>query len=248
MDARLDCRQAETLLAEYIEGDLRAADREAVAAHVATCGACGAMVEDMRFAYQRLRSAETLPLPPQLVSRILERTTGQTPAGVPAWRHRLLVWINQTLKPWLGPVLEPRFAMGLAMTAVSLTMVINVLGVDLRQIELADFRPSAIYQNLERQTVLTAGKVRTYYSNLRLVYEIQSQLQSLREDPAATPQKPEPAQKTNEQEETPAPPQRQEDRKKLNNKWTRQLTLLAMAVRGEQPPVKSQESEEENGL
>jgi hypothetical protein len=127
--------------------------------------------------------------PAELISRIIEQTTGQAPDGVPEWRHRLAGWRDWTRLTILRPILEPRFAMGMAMSVISFSMVAHFLGVNVRQVKLTDLEPVNIVHNVKNGVYTAGGKVSKYYNNLRVVYEIQTQLQELRDnrEPAPAP-------------------------------------------------------------
>lgn len=212
----LTCLEAELALAEYVEAAGPAGPPEKrwpqLEEHLASCAACRAQVEDMRVALAWTRRAEEMAVPSGLVNRILERTSGQAEAAVPEWRRRL--------RAWFQPLLEPRFAMGAAMALISFSLLLNATGADMGKIQLADLNPASLYFHLDRQAHLTTSRAVKFYRDLRIVYEIQSQLRVLREE--AEP----PA------EEKKAPPQSEPRRTPLNRKWSTEPTVLALALPG----------------
>ena len=208
---RLTCLEVEPLLAEYMEGALAPAARGPLEEHLASCGACGATVEDMRLALAWTRAAEEITVPRRLVARILEQTSEQADAALPGWRQRL--------RTWFRPVLEPRFAMGTAMALISFSLLLNAAGVDLSRMALADLNPARVYFNIDRQAHLAGSRAVKFYRDLRIVYEIQSQLQTLREETAA------PAEEKKKEQ-----PQRHPQQKNLNRKWSRQMSVMAVAI------------------
>jgi hypothetical protein len=174
-----NCLEVERVAPEYVEGLLAHDEQARVAAHLAECPACRAAIADMREALAVCRSVEGVVVPPGLVARILEETTGKL-----TWKERLRIWVR--------PVLEPRLALGLAMALISFSIVLRAAGIDPTRLTLDDFRPSSIYERLDRQAHLTSSRVVKYYRDLRIVYEIQTQLQAIR-DAAAPPAEPRPA-------------------------------------------------------
>ena len=203
------CAQVEPLLAEYMDGLLHGEDQRIVQTHLAFCPACTATVEDMRMSLQWTKAAEELPVPANLENRILEQTTNP----VLGWRQRFLAWFQ--------PVLEPRFALGAAMATISFSLMLRFAGVDVRQVQFADLSPSTLYYNINSKVHLAGSRVVKYYGDLRVVYEIQSQLQALREEePASAP-------KVEKKKETP-PPESQP--KQLNRKWSFSGRWLVVSV------------------
>lgn len=79
-------------LSEYVDGELAAADRTALEAHLATCADCRATVEDLRKVVERAKSLEHRPPTSELWSNIHARLTpGRRPgvnrdATARAWR------------------------------------------------------------------------------------------------------------------------------------------------------------------
>jgi hypothetical protein len=226
----LSCQQAEALLAEYIEGALPGFDQRRVESHVSGCAACRASIADMRLAFQVSRAAVAPELPEGLVARILEATSGIPETKIaPSWRTRMLERVGPFFRPMLEPFLEPRLVMGLAMTIVSCSLVLNLLGLDIRRVEMADLKPSRLYWSVNRQMHLAGARVSKAYNDLRVVYEIQTQLQALRGDaPAAAdePAQPEPK----KQDDNRPRPQTEERHKQQNRRWSSDVRLLAAAM------------------
>src|SRR6202041_2573010 len=85
-----------------------------------------------------------------------------------------------------GVVRQPRFVMSFGMAFFSLSMVLNLAGVKVKDVRQADLRPSAI----KRTYFETSGKVVKYYENIRFVYEIESRVREFKR--ATTPAEPAP--------------------------------------------------------
>ena len=197
------CLEVERLAPEYAEGLLAGEERARVERHLAVCAACSAAMADMREALAVCRSAEGVLVPPGLVARILEQTTGKL-----SWKDRLRLWVR--------PVREPRFALGLAMALISFSIVLRAAGLDPTTLTLDDVRPSNIYERLDRKAHLAGSRVVKYYRDLRIVYEIQTQLQAIRESSAPGPAARPPAQDPRPQDQRPS-----------HNRWSRQADLVA---------------------
>lgn len=225
----MTCQQVEELLAEFVEGTLGRTVRPGVEKHLEGCAACRAEVADMTLAFQFSRAAEAPALPDGLIHRILEQTTGE-PEVKPAvpWRQRFLEWTGPFFRPFLEPMLEPRIVMGTAMALISFSLVLNVAGVDVRRMELADLNPAHVYWNANSKVHLAGAKMYKYYSDLRVVYEIQTQLQAMRDEaaPAETPK----AQPESTEPKKENAPQPEDKSKPLPRKWSREVGLLAAAL------------------
>ncbi len=185
----ITCVQAEALFIDYLDG--KAGERVDFEAHLASCTSCKELIEDMRLAMRSVDSLADLEPPPALVARILEQTTGHAPAGVPEWRHRLTGWWDWTRSSIIRPVLEPRFAIGMAMTIISFSMLAGLAGFDVRRIKLSDLSPVNIVRSVDRGVHLAGASASKAFNDLRVVYEIQTQIQVLREQRSeAQPEKP----------------------------------------------------------
>ncbi|MCS7314078.1 MAG: hypothetical protein NZ554_01285, partial [Bryobacteraceae bacterium] len=76
----------------------------------------------------------------------------------------------------LRPFLQPRFAMGMAMTILSFSMLARFAGIGPRQIHPQELNPIRLWQALDDTAHRTWDRARKFYLSLRLVYEIQTQL------------------------------------------------------------------------
>ena len=186
------CLQLEPLLAEYVDGTLAAPDRQVVERHLASCAACSELVSDAAAGAAVCRRTMELAPPPRLVARILEQTSGKLP-----WQQRL--------RGWFRPVLEPRLALGTAMAVLSLSIAFNALGVDVSQMSVADLAPRRIYYRVDQRLHQVGSGAVKYYQNLRIVYEIQTQLQAIRDTSAEEQERREQQAPQKKQEQQTAP-------------------------------------------
>ena len=74
------CEAAPEQISAWIDGELRASDAEAIAAHVKGCAACAAIAEDFRGMGQRLAAIGREPAPADLARRIVQRLDGEDAA------------------------------------------------------------------------------------------------------------------------------------------------------------------------
>lgn len=205
------CLELEPLLAEYVEGSLSEANLAAVETHLAACAACRELAEAAGEGLALCRRAAELAPPPGLVARIIKQTSGRLP-----WRQRIRLWVR--------PVLEPRLALGMAMALISFSVALNHLDVDVRQMSLADLRPSRLYQQAERRVYLASARAVKYYRDLKIVYEIQTQLQAIRD--SGTPA---PAEQPREEKKPPQNQRPDQPQPPAHNRWSGHSAYFAFA-------------------
>jgi len=164
----LTCADFEILLCDYLDGVLDAAQRAELEDHQRSCASCAAFAHDVSSAVAFLQRVEA-PEPPQaLLTRIAFE--------IPASNVRRTGWRGM-LFGWFQPMLQPRFAMGMAMTILSFSMLGRFAGIEVRQLKASDLQPAAIWAAVDNRVCLTWERTVKYYENLRLVYEVQSRLQ-----------------------------------------------------------------------
>lgn len=181
----MTCADIEILLADYVDGAIRGEQKSAFEQHLAECAGCSELARDAAGAVAFMERAAVVEAPPELVTRILfEVTDGRSRAEVrPNWVRRLF-----------GPVLQPRFTMGLAMTILSFAMLGRLSGIELRQLKPSDLDPVKVWGAAEDRAHRAWERTMKYYENLRVVFEIQTKLKEWT-DQAEPASQPEPNQK-----------------------------------------------------
>lgn len=167
----MTCADLEILLADYVDGTLHGEQKSALESHLSECELCAELARDAAGAVAFMERAATVEAPPQLVTRILfEITDGPSRAQVKPG------WVRRIFGKWLEPVLQPRYAMGMAMTILSFAMLGRFSGIEVRHLTLADLDPVKVYSAAEDRAQRTWERTVKYYENLRVVFEIQTQL------------------------------------------------------------------------
>jgi hypothetical protein len=164
----MTCAEFEILLCDYLDGTLEPARAAQVETHQRECPGCAEFARDVTSAVAFIgRVAEVEP-PADLLTKItFEIPAGGVRKGPRAW-----------LTGWLQPVLQPRFAMGMAMTILSFSMLGRFAGLDTtRQLKPSDLQPANVWATVEDKAHRTWERAVKYYENLRLVYEVQTRLQ-----------------------------------------------------------------------
>jgi anti-sigma factor RsiW len=173
----MNCGEIEILLADFVDGNLHGEQQSAVETHLAGCVACAELARDSAAAVGFMERAAVVEAPPELVTRLLfEVTAGPSRAIVkPSLTRRLF-------GKWLEPILEPRYAMSMAMTVLSFAMLFKVAGISPRQLTAADLDPVKVWTLAEDRATRVWNRGMKYYESLRVVFEIQSRLKEWTED------------------------------------------------------------------
>jgi anti-sigma factor RsiW len=160
------CADIEILICDYVDGTLAVAQKAEVERHLATCPACAEMARDSASAVAFIESAADVEPPPELITRILF----DSPWSKGKHKSKLREWTSALLTP----ILQPKFAMGMAMTILSLSMLARFVPV--RQLRPADLRPSEVWNGIATRAEYTWGRTVKFYENLKIVYQIQTTL------------------------------------------------------------------------
>jgi len=176
----MTCADVEILLCDYVDGTLRAAEKSALEAHIAGCGACAELAQDVAGFTGFVERVAAVEPPPEMVTRILHRIpTGREQRGVqPSWWRRLF-------GGWFQGVLQPRYVMGMAMTILSFSMLARFAHIPDRPLRPADLDPVKTWQAVDDRAHRIWDRTMKYYDNLRLVIEIQSRLKEWTDQDAA---------------------------------------------------------------
>ena len=79
-------------------------------------------------------------------------------------------------------ILEPRYAMSMAMTVLSFAMLFHFAGINPRQLTAADLDPVKVWTMAEDRVTRVWERGMKYYQSLRVVFEIQSRLKEWTDD------------------------------------------------------------------
>jgi hypothetical protein len=167
----MNCADFEILLADHLDGTLPASSSAAFEEHAKSCRACAQLKADASAAVAFIERVPQVEPPPQLVTRLLfEISAGPSRKLVkPSLARRLF-------GPWIEPILQPRFAMGMAMTVLSFAMLGRITGVQVRQLKPSDLDPVKVWMATEDHVHRVWDRGMKYYDNLRVVYLIQTRL------------------------------------------------------------------------
>jgi hypothetical protein len=161
------CEEVEILICDYVDGTLAADKKAELEWHLAQCPACAELARDSAAAVEFIsRAAEAAP-PPELLTRILfDPPWSKEKNRVPGIRSRLTRWFR--------PILQPKFAMGAAMTILSFSLLSQLH--PFRQVRWSDLEPTQVWGGLVERVDRAWSRTVKFYDNLKFVYQIQTTL------------------------------------------------------------------------
>ena len=173
----MNCADFEILLCDYLDGALDAERSAELEKHRQSCALCAALASDVTSAMGLMERAAVVEPPAELLTRILHIVPGNNASGKrPWWRKR-----------WLEPILQPRYAMGMAMTVLSFSMLARFAGIEPRQLKPSDLDPVKIWMAVDDRAHRAWDKTVKYYENLKLVIQFQARLKEWNEQDTAIP-------------------------------------------------------------
>ena len=166
----MTCAEFEVQYCDYVDGLLRDPEKSALQEHLRVCAACAELARDIEGAVAFMARAEKVEPPAELLTRILHDIP--SPKVKPERRS----WFRKIFGGVTDTVLQPRFAMGMAMTMLSFAMLVKFTGITPRPIRPADLDPAKIWAAVDDRAHRTWDRAVKYYDNMRLVIEVQSRL------------------------------------------------------------------------
>ena len=170
---RVECHEVENFLGLYAEGGLGETQSARVRAHLSTCEACALLVLEMEFTVSLCRDFPELEPPPHLISRVLHETIGQ---------RRSLSWMEYLRELFRPLYASPRFATGACLAAVSFSIVMNALGVNLGDVRWREITPRSLVDGLNRTANVAYDIGMRRLNDLKILYQIQSKIEELQTD------------------------------------------------------------------
>jgi hypothetical protein len=195
---KLRCDDWEAMLTDALDGQLAARERAAFDTHAAGCAGCADLLAHAKQGQEWLGFLHSEPeIPAGLVSKILDKTTGAGAIPIPVIADGAQgTGVAAAAIPWRRSFHETRLLMTVAMAFFSFSLMLNMAGVKLTSLRLADLRPATIGNTLSRQFYATRAQISKFYNNAWLVYQLESKMRELRRDnetPQTTPKKAEPS-------------------------------------------------------
>jgi len=168
----MNCADLEISICDYVDGTLSEAGKTGVERHLAECPGCAELARDSAAAVAFLERVADVEPPPELITRILFDAPWSKGKAKPApWRK----WVSAAL----SPIRQPKFAMGMAMTILSLSMLFRF--VSPAPLTSKDWRPASIRDSIRNQAQYAWTRGVKFYENLKIVYQIQNTLSQLQQ-------------------------------------------------------------------
>ncbi len=158
----MTCAELEVLLCEYVDGTLSPGEKTAVEGHIAGCASCAQLMKDVHGIAAFVETVPAPSVPAELVTRIMRQ--------IPERRS----WWSKLGEAGRAGLLNPRLALGLAMTILSFSLLARLGRVDTKELARADLDPVKMWQSLDDRTERLWDRTVQYYDNLPLVTDLQS--------------------------------------------------------------------------
>ncbi len=179
------CAEWEAQLTDAVDGLLSPEEEARFDAHKLHCPACTELYEEARKGREWLEFLSPEPEPPEwLLGKILATTgPGHEACGLPVAAGLSEVpdfvppvWQQPGFVARMRSSAAPRMAMTAAMAFFSIALTLNLTGVGLNSLRLADLSPRVLRSYMERQLTMASVPVVRYYDHLRIVHVVESRV------------------------------------------------------------------------
>jgi hypothetical protein len=185
--ASQDCARCETLLTDALDGRLNPEDEQAFSAHMLACESCAALMEEAHKGREWLNFLEPEPeVPVELLNKILAQTGPDSNADqglatgsgnvlpMPPVPAMLPEWQQAGFGGRVRQYMQPQLLMTAAMAFFSIALTLNLTGFSVRNMSLAELRPSAMRSTMERRLSNASTPLVRYYDRLLLVCQVET--------------------------------------------------------------------------
>src|SRR5262245_25494673 len=177
---KVECLEVENTLGLYAGGELSETQSASIRAHLNTCEACALLALEMEFTVSLCREFPELEPPPYLTQRVLRETSGLERS------ISLAEYLRELFRPVYA---SPRFATGACLAAISFSIVMNALGVNLGEVRWSEITPRNVVDGLNRTVNVAYDNSMRRLNDLKILYQLQSKIEELRTD-EGEPEKP----------------------------------------------------------
>lgn len=169
----VECPEIEKLMGTYVEGGLTQSEQQEVKLHLKTCEACAQLSIDMQSVLSLCKSFPEIDPPARLMERILVHTIGN---------YKTFTWIEYLRELFRPLYSSPRFATGACVAIISLSIVMNALGVNLGEIQWNSLTRRSVVESLYRTVNIAYDNSIRRINDLKILYQIQSKFEEIRSE------------------------------------------------------------------
>ena len=155
----MNCADVEILICDFVDGTLAPAAKADVDRHLAECPTCAELARDSAESVRFIERTADVEPPQELISRILFD---------PPWHRQR----SSRFSTRFHALLQPRYAMGMALTVLSIAMIMPKM----RNFQPSDLSPAAVWAGIEGRADRLWARTQKYYDNLKFVYQIRATL------------------------------------------------------------------------
>jgi hypothetical protein len=146
------CADFDARLADLLDSAMTGAELEAFRAHAEACMECGPLFTQAKAGMDALRALPEVEAPANLVHNILVATTyADGKATAPTVASPSAAWWRRSLEIATLPLAalrQPRLAMTAAMAFFSISMLMNISGLTLKDLKTWTFAPAPLARRL----------------------------------------------------------------------------------------------------
>jgi hypothetical protein len=166
----VNCSKFESRLTDYMDQTVDPRLQEFMTEHLVQCRECTQLLGEVELLRRSLTDFPEIPFPPELVLKILDRTSGR-PRSRSLWRDMV--------QPTVRPFLTQRYAFGTGILLVFMSLAISMLSPAFSTFGYSDFTPSGVVENADR----LSDQVKKRWARVK-VYETQlvQELKLIKED------------------------------------------------------------------
>jgi hypothetical protein len=132
-------------------------------------------MQDVMAGFRAGRTLPTLEPPPDLITRLAHEAPLRRVRRPAEYQSAL----SKFAERWFLPLIQPRWAMGMAMTMLSFGMLERCTGLQTQRLQAADLSPVRVWSGVENRALRLRDRTVKYYENIRLVYEVEIRLHQL---------------------------------------------------------------------
>jgi hypothetical protein len=139
----MNCSRFETLLNEYIDGELDKLVRAAIDGHLDQCTSCSTLLHEVTQLKEELAFFPEISVSEEFISKVLTQTSG-IPEKNSLWKH--------LISPSIQPFFTQRYAFATVLMFVFISFAVNVMGPGFSASSYSRLSPASIVAKADQVT------------------------------------------------------------------------------------------------